>query len=215
MTTRVKICGIRTADIMRAALDAGADDVGLVFFGKSPRNVSIAEAAALADIARGQARIVVLMVDADDALLDAIVGHVRPDLLQLHGTESVERCREIKRRWPVLIMKAIGVGVAADAERALDYVPVVDLILFDAKPPKDAALPGGNGAAFDWGMVAGVARKVPFMLSGGLTPGNVAEAIRRTGAQEVDVSSGVETAPGVKDAGLIRAFISAAKASAI
>lgn len=213
MMVRVKICGIKSADIMRVALDAGADDVGLVLFAKSPRNVGLREAAALADIARARAGIVVLSVDPGDAMIDEVMREVRPDLLQLHGDETPERCREIKARWPVAVMKAIGVGSAADAERALNYLGAVDLVLFDAKPPKSAVLPGGNGVAFDWSVLAAVSARVPFMLSGGLTPDNVAEAIRATGAVAVDVSSGVESAPGVKDAGMIRRFIAAAKAS--
>ena len=212
MTTRVKICGIKTEPIMRAALDAGADYVGLAFFAKSPRNVSLAQAAALAKIARGKATIVALVVDADDSLLEAIVRDVRPDLLQLHGSETPERCAAVKARWLMPIMKAIGVGTAAEAARALDYVPVADLILFDAKPLPNSDLPGGNGAAFDWSVLESVAAtRFPFMLGGGLTPANVAEAIRITGAAAVDVSTGVETAPGVKDATLIRAFVDAAK----
>jgi phosphoribosylanthranilate isomerase len=216
MPTRVKICGIKTASIMQAALDAGADDVGLVFFGKSPRNVSLDEAAALAEIARarGRARTVALTVDADNALLDAIVSQVKPSLLQLHGTETPAHCREVKFRWKTPIMKAIGVASIADAQRALAYDRLaVDLILFDAKAPKDATLPGGNGLAFDWSMIEDVARRVPYMLSGGLTAANVAEAIRITGTDAVDVSSGVESTPGIKDAALIRAFIAAAKAA--
>jgi len=211
--TRVKICGIKSAEIMRSALGSGADDVGLVLFGKSPRNVSLDEAAALADQARGKARIVALTVDADDALLGAIARQVRPDLLQLHGRETPVRCRTIRQSWSIPVMKAIGVAVSADAERAFDYVAAVDLILFDAKPPKGADLPGGNGAVFDWSMIAGIGARLPFMLSGGLTPDNVAAAIRATGARAVDVSSGVERAPGVKDSGLIRAFIAAAKSA--
>ena len=211
MTTRVKICGIKTADIMRAALAAGADDVGLVFFPKSPRHVSVAEARSLADIARGRARVVVLTVDPSDTTLNEIVSVVRPDIVQLHGCETAERCRAVKARWPVQVMKAIGVGIAADVERALHYAGAVDLVLFDAKPPKDAALPGGNGVTFDWSMLAGAGLPMPFMLSGGLTPDNVAEAIRVTGATAVDVSSGVERTPGLKDAVLIQRFISAAK----
>ncbi len=211
MPTRVKICGIKTADIMRATLDAGADDVGLVFFGKSPRNVSVGEAVDLADIARGRARIVVLTVDADDAQLDAIARTVKPDLLQLHGKETPERVHAVKLRWNIPVMKAIGVASHADADRALTYESCADLILFDAKPPKDATLPGGNGLAFDWSMIAHVAGRMPWMLSGGLTPANVAEAVRVTRAPAVDVSSGVEIAPGQKDEVLIRAFIAAAK----
>jgi phosphoribosylanthranilate isomerase len=211
MTTRVKICGIRTADVMQVALDAGADDVGLVFFGKSPRHVGLADAAALAAMARGRARIVALTVDADDALLADIVDGVRPDLLQLHGGETPERCAAIKARFGVAVMKAIGVGAATDIARAEDYLAAVDLILFDAKPLPGAQLPGGNGVAFDWSMLAGVAARIPYMLSGGLTVETVAAAIRATGARAVDVSSGVESAPGVKDARLIRAFVAAAK----
>jgi phosphoribosylanthranilate isomerase len=213
MSTRVKICGIRSADIMRAALDAGADDVGLVFFAKSPRNVTLNDAAALAELARGRARVVALTVDADNALLNAIVSQVKPDLLQLQGAETPAHCREVKFRWKTPIMKAIGVASADDAKRALAYDrPAADLILFDAKAPKDATLPGGNGLAFDWTMLEDVANRVPYMLAGGLTPQNVAAAIDVTGCTAVDVSSGVETAPGVKDVALIRAFIKAAKA---
>jgi phosphoribosylanthranilate isomerase len=214
MPTRVKICGIKTADIMRVALDAGADDVGLVFFAKSPRNISLDEASALAGIARGRARVVALTVDADSALLDAIVTQVKPDLLQLQGAETPAHCREVKFRWKTPVMKAIGVASAADAQRALAYVqPAADLILFDAKAPKNASLPGGNGLAFDWTMLEDIANRVPYMLAGGLTPENVATAIDVTGCNAVDVSSGVESAPGVKDAALIRAFIRAAKGS--
>ena len=211
MTTRVKICGIKTAAIMHAAIEAGADDVGLVLFPKSPRNVALGEAAALAEIARGRARIVVLAVDPDDALLDEIVQRVRPDMLQAHGAETRERCREIRARWPLKVMKAIGVGALVDVERGFTYADAADLILFDAKPPKASTLPGGNGVTFDWTMLAGARGRVPYMLSGGLTPDNVATAIRATGASAVDVSSGVESAPGVKDAELIRRFIKEAK----
>lgn len=211
MTTRVKICGIKSADIMRAALDAGADYVGLVFFPRSPRFVAPVDAARLADLARGRARIVALVVDPTDALIDEIVRVVRPDMLQLHGHETPDRCREIKKRWPVAVMKAIGVGAPTDVARASDYAGSIDLVLFDAKPPKDAILPGGNGVPFDWTMLAGVSGRFDYLLSGGLTPENVAEAVRLTGARAVDVSSGVETAPGVKDAILIKRFITAAK----
>ncbi len=212
MTTEVKICGLKTPAMMQAALDARADYVGLVFFEKSPRNVSIETAGDLADQARGNAKIVVLVVDADDVLVDRIMPWVAPDILQLHGSETPARVAEIKRRTGATIMKAIKVETAADAALALDYAGIADLILFDAKAPKGAVLPGGNGLAFDWRVLDDVKAKVPYMLSGGLTPGNVADAIRLTGATRVDVSSGVESRPGEKDADLIRAFIANAKA---
>ena len=215
MAIEVKICGLKTLATMQAALDAGADYVGLVFFDKSPRNVSIETAAELADLASERAKVVVLLVDASDGMVDRIMPYVAPDILQLHGTESPARVAEIKRRTGAVIMKAIQVETAADAALALDYIGIADLILFDAKAPKDAMLPGGNGLTFDWRVLDDVKAKVPYMLSGGLTPGNVAEAIRLTGARRVDVSSGVEISPGEKDADLIRAFIAAAKAVSI
>ncbi len=211
MTTRVKICGLKTDEAVAAALEARADLVGFVFFPISPRNISPAEAAPLAEFVRGMAGSVALVVDADDALLDAIVAEVNPDMLQLHGAETPERVAAIRQRFNKPVMKAIAVASAGDAERALAYLHAADMILFDAKPPRDAILPGGNGRAFDWTLLDGVRDRVPFMLSGGLTPGNVAEAIRQTGARAVDVSSGVESAPGVKDDARMRAFVRAAK----
>jgi phosphoribosylanthranilate isomerase len=213
MAARVKICGIRTAEALGAALQARADLIGLVFFPPSPRNLSIEEAEPLAEYARGFAAVVALVVDADDALLERIMAAVHPDMLQLHGSETPARVAEIRERFGKPVMKAIKVATAEDAEAALDYREIADLILFDARPPKGADRPGGHGAAFDWSVLAGVRDKVPFMLSGGLTPENVGEAIRVTGATAVDVSSGVETAPGIKNPGLIRAFIRAAKSA--
>lgn len=216
VTCRIKICGLSTAETVDAALDAGADYVGLVFFHKSPRNVPIANASALAARARARASVVALVVDADDAVLAEIVGVVGPDVLQLHGTESPERAAAIRRRFGCEVWKAVPVAVAADAERAFDYLAAEPAIriLFDAKPPKDAVLPGGNGLIFDWHALDGVQGRMPFLLSGGLTPANVASAIGLTRPWLVDVSSGVESAPGVKDPALIRAFIAAARASA-
>ncbi len=211
MTFKVKICGIKTGAAMDAAVDAGADYVGLVFFARSPRNVDLATAARLAERARGRAQVVALVVDASDRLLDDIVAAVAPDILQLHGTETPQRVAEIASRTKRPVMKAIAVASKADALRALDYKPAADLILFDAKPPPGADLPGGNGVAFDWTLIADAKDHVAYMLSGGLTAENVVAAIRQTGANNVDVSSGVESAPGVKDAGLIRRFLQAAK----
>lgn len=211
MKRRVKICGIRDAATLAAALSAGADDVGLVLFPPSPRNVSLADARVLAAGARGRARIVVLAVDPDDAQLAAIADGVRPDLLQLHGSESPERAAGIRERFGIAVMKAIKVATAEDARRALDYAGAADLILFDAQPPKGADRPGGHGVPFDWHALDGIKDRVPYMLSGGLTPANVAEAIRATGAKAVDVSSGVERSPGIKDPDLIASFIAAVK----
>lgn len=215
MDVKVKICGIKTPETLRAALGARADLIGFVFYPPSPRSLAPEVAAELAELARGRVQIVALIVDADDALVDRIVATVDPDLLQLHGSETPERVAEIARRSGKPVIKAIKVETAADAGRALDYADVASLILFDAKAPKDFAnaLPGGNGLAFDWHLIDEVKDRVPFLLSGGLTPDNVADAIRATGAAIVDVSSGVETAPGVKSPDLIRRFIAAAHAA--
>jgi phosphoribosylanthranilate isomerase len=212
-TTKVKICGLTTEAALETALAGGADYVGLVFFPPSPRNISPEAAASLAAQARGRAGIVALMVDPDDALIDAVVAAVDPDLLQLHGEETPGRVAEVRRRWAKPVMKAVKVETAEDAHAALAYRGVADLILFDARAPKDATRPGGNGAAFDWSALTGVKDEVAYMLSGGLTPDTVAEAIRVTGAGIVDVSSGVEVRPGEKDPALIRRFLWAAKAA--
>jgi len=211
MPTEVKICGLRTEAALEAALAGGADYVGLVFFPPSPRNVAPAVAKALADKARGRARVVALMVDPGDALIDTIMTSVAPDLLQLHGEEPPERAADIRRRWNTPIIKAIGVETAQDARAALAYRQAADLILFDARAPADSLRPGGNGAPFDWHTLLGVEARPPFVLSGGLTPDNVAEAIRVTGAAVVDVSTGVESSPGEKDPELIRRFLRAVK----
>ena len=215
MHVKVKICGIKTPEALQAALAARADFVGFVFYPPSPRSLAPEVAAELAELARGRASIVALIVDADDATIERIVATVSPDFLQLHGSETPDRVAEIVRRWGRPAIKAIKVETAGDAERALDYADVARLVLFDAKAPKNlvGALPGGNGLAFDWRLIAAVRDRVPFMLSGGLTPENVAEAVAATGATIVDVSSGVETAPGVKSSDLIRQFIAAAHAA--
>ena len=212
-TTKVKICGLKTEAALEAALAGGADYVGLVFFPPSPRNLAPDTARGLAAKARGRARIVALMVDPDDALIDAVVASADPDILQLHGEETPQRVAEVRQRWGKPVMKAIKVETAADAEAALRYHGSADLILFDARAPRESARPGGNGAPFDWQALLGVKDEVTYMLSGGLTPDNVAEAIRVTGAGIVDVSSGVEARPGEKDPALIRRFLRAAKAA--
>lgn len=210
---RVKICGLRTHDAVVAALEAGADDVGLVFFPASPRNISLEDAASLAAAVAGRAEVVALTVDADDALIDRIMTRVRPQVLQLHGHESVHRVRELAARHGVKVWKAMPVSIAADVDAARAFVASADKILFDAKPPRDARHPGGNGLTFDWSLLSN-AHDIPFVLSGGLTPATVAAAVAATAAQAVDVSSGVESSPGIKDVALIRAFVRAAKSAA-
>lgn len=214
MTTdiRVKICGLRTGPTIQAAADAGAAYVGFVFFPKSPRFVTIEEAARLAiDVPLGVAK-VALLVNPDDALLDQITGSVALDMLQLHGSESTARVAEVKSRTGLPVMKAVGVGGPDDLAALDTYGQVADQLLVDTKPPKDAALPGGNGTAFDWSLIAGRRWPVPWMLAGGLTPYNVAEAVNITGARQLDLSSAVESAPGVKDPALIKTFMKAVAA---
>lgn len=213
MTVEVKICGLRTAATMDAALAAGADYVGLNFFAPSPRYVTLEAAAELADQARERAKVVALVVDADNTLVDRIMPFVAPHFLQLHGAETPARTAEIKRRTGARIIKVIPVATAADAAQALAYRDIADMILFDAKAPKGALLPGGNGIAFDWHTLDDVKDKVPYILAGGLTPATVADAVRRTGATRVDVSSGVESHPGEKSEELIRAFIANARSA--
>lgn len=209
----IKVCGLRTPQTVDAALAAGADMIGLVFFPKSPRHVDLALASALAAQARRGAEVVALTVDATDDELAAIVATVAPDWLQLHGRESPERTAQIGARFGVRVMKAVGIGANEDIAHARLYVDIADKLLFDARPPRGAALPGGNGLKFDWQLIAGLDLGVPFMLSGGLDAANVAEAIRLVRPGGVDVSSGVESAPGVKDGGRIAAFVSAARAA--
>ncbi len=207
---KVKICGLSEAITMQAALDEGADMVGLVFFAKSPRNVSLAQAVALANQARGKARIVALVVDADDTLLQSIKTELSPDYIQAHGSETPLRISGLRAFTEIPVIKAIKVETATDIASADAFTSLAELILFDAKAPK-GLLPGGNGLSFDWKLLTNV--KYPYMLSGGLDPYNVTEALRITHAPIVDVSSGVESSPGIKDAELIAKFIKAAKSA--
>ena len=213
MSLIVKICGLSTEETLRAALDAGANMVGFNFFPPSPRYVAPAAARPLADRAHGNADVVALAVNPDDAMLDAIIAGIMPDLIQLHGKESPERVAAIRARTGLPVMKAIHIATADDLAGAARYETIADMLLLDATPPKGAILPGGNGAAFDWTILAGFKPTKPYLLSGGLTPQNVAEAIAISGAPGVDVSSGVESAPGKKDIALIRAFIAAARST--
>ncbi len=207
---RVKICGLREAAHVEAAVRAGAAYVGFVFFPKSPRAVTLAEAARLAAIVPPGVAKVALTVDADDATLDALLAEVPVDMLQLHGHESPDRVAAVKARFGLPVMKAVGVAEEADLAALDDFGRVADQILVDAKPAPGADLPGGNGLAFDWRLIAGRRWPVPWMLAGGLTAENVGEAIRLTGVRQVDVSSGVESAPGFKDPVKIEDFLEAA-----
>ena len=213
MSLIVKICGLSTRATLDAALAAGADMVGFVFFPPSPRHVGLDLARDLGRAAKGRATKVALSVDADDALLANSIDALQPQILQLHGQESVARIRDIKQKFGLPVMKALAVETKADLATLPGYAAVCDRILFDAKPPKDATRPGGLGEPFDWHLLEGLNLPVPFLVSGGLTAGNVAEALRVTRAGGVDISSGVESAPGVKDPEMIRAFIRAARAS--
>ncbi|WP_103332864.1 phosphoribosylanthranilate isomerase [Pseudotabrizicola formosa] len=208
---RVKICGLRTVEDVAAVAAAGAAYAGFVFFPKSPRHLTIAQARVLALAAPVGLAKVALVVDADDATLDEITEAMPLDMLQLHGHESPERVAEIRARYGLPVMKAVGVADEGDLAAVLEYSLAADQILVDAKPPKNADLPGGNGLSFDWRLVAQRRWLRPWMLAGGLTPGNVAQAIRLTNARQVDVSSGVESAPGIKDAGKIAGFVAATR----
>jgi phosphoribosylanthranilate isomerase len=210
MPIAMKFCGLTRAQDVSAAARAGAAYMGLVFFEKSPRNVSIEMARDLATLAPPGLAKVALTVNADDAMLDALMASVPIDMVQMHGAESPERVVEVRARTGLPVMKALGIAGAGDLAQIDVYSDVADQLLIDAKPPTDGTLPGGNGLSFDWQLLAG--RKYwtkPWMLAGGLTPQNVAEAVRLTGAKQVDLSSGIETAPGVKDAGKMMAFAAA------
>jgi phosphoribosylanthranilate isomerase len=211
MSVLVKICGLKTPEALDVALEAGADMVGFVFFPPSPRHVGLAAAAELGRRVGARARKVALIVDADDVLLKSITDALRPDLLQLHGAETPARVQAIKARFGLPVMKAIAVEARADLAAVKLYDTVADRLLFDARAPREATRPGGLGKPFDWHLLEELDLAVPYMLSGGLDPDNVAAALRITSAPGVDVSSGVERAPGEKDHDKIRAFIRAAR----
>lgn len=214
MSVLVKICGLKSFETIDAAIGAGAEMVGFVFFPASPRHVHYTDARALGQHVGDRAMKVALTVDADDGELQAIVEALEPDMLQLHGGEEPRRVAEIRTRFGLPVMKAIGVSGAADLARADAYRFVADRILFDAKPPKDATRPGGNGASFDWSVLTGLDLGKPYMLSGGLGPANVARALQVTRAPGIDVSSGVERSPGEKDPAKIAQFVRAVRTAA-
>ena len=209
---RVKICGLNSPIVVEAAVSAGAAYCGFVFFAKSPRNLTLAQAAELTALVPSGLAKVALIVDADDAFLEKILNAVPLDMLQLHGSESPDRVAQVKAKFGLPVMKAVSIASEADLSAIAEYTRVADQLLIDAKPALGADLPGGNGVPFDWNLLAGRRWASPWMLAGGLTSANLREAVRLTGANQVDVSSGVETSPGVKDVGLIRAFVAAATA---
>ncbi len=213
MTGLVKICGIGSPAALEAALAAGADMIGFVRFPRSPRYLALEQGRALSALARKRAERALLVVDPDDAELDAAIEAIEPDWIQLHGSETPERVRAIRSRTGRKVMKALGIARPEDLSRVAHYADVVDRLLLDAKPPDGAALPGGNGRAFDWALLDGLDPRLDVMLSGGLDTGNVAEAIGRTRVRAVDVSSGVETRPGEKDPARIKTFVEAARAA--
>lgn len=209
---RIKICGVNSARALDAVIEARADFCGFVFFAKSPRNVTLAEVRKLGQRAAGRIAKVGLFVDADDAFIAEAVGAAGLDVVQLHGEESPERVAHVKARHGVPVWKAVPIASAADVERAAAYAGCADLVLFDAKTPK-GTLPGGMGLSFDWSLLSAWKNRAPWGLAGGLSPANVAEAVRLTGAPLVDTSSGVESAPGIKDADKIAAFCTAARSA--
>ena len=214
MALLVKICGLKTPEALDVALEAGADMVGFVFFGPSPRNIGFEAARGLGERVRGRALKVALSVDANDEQIATIIEAIKPDMLQLHGKETPDRVVVVRTRFGLPVMKALPIAERADLSPIRLYDKLADRLLFDARAPREATRPGGLGKSFDWRLLENVKPDVPFMLSGGLDAGNVEEALRITAASGVDVSSGVERAPGVKDPEKIRAFVRAARAAA-
>jgi Phosphoribosylanthranilate isomerase len=213
MKPEIKICGLKTPDAVERAVARGASHIGFIFFPKSPRNISPEDAAELADRVRGQVKIVAVTVNAGDEELDDIVSLLRPDILQLHGHESPKRILHLKALYGLPVMKAFSVREAGDLDRVDPFIGVADRFLFDAKAPAGSELPGGNGVSFDWSLMASLDESVEYMLSGGLNKDNVASALSSTRARGLDISSGVESAPGVKDLGMIDAFFDAVNSS--
>jgi phosphoribosylanthranilate isomerase len=213
MDLDIKICGLSTAAAIDAAIAGGASHVGFIFFPKSPRNVTPAYAGELKGTVAGRAKVVSVTVDADDVFLDEIVEALSPDIIQLHGKETPARVAEVKARYQRPVMKAFSISVAADFDQIASFRGVADRFLFDAKPPKGSELPGGNGVSFDWQLLAALDRDLDYMLSGGLNAANIGDALRLSNPPGIDISSGVESAPGVKDAGLIEEFFKAVRSA--
>jgi phosphoribosylanthranilate isomerase len=215
MKPLIKICGLSTPESIAAALDNGADMIGFIFFPKSPRNVSVAQAAALRQAALGRAKAVAVSVDATDGELENVVLNIKPDILQLHGHETPGRVTAVKARFGLPVMKAISIRERADLDQIAPFIGIADKFLLDAKAPKGSELPGGNGVSFDWTLLSALDPGLDYMLSGGLNAGNVAEAMRVAHAPGLDVSSGVECVPGVKDIGLMNKFFAAVAAAGV
>ncbi|NRP69180.1 N-(5'-phosphoribosyl)anthranilate isomerase [Ensifer psoraleae] len=211
MKTDVKICGLRTAEAAERAVALGASHTGFIFFPKSPRNIEPDDAGRIAERIRGRAKTVAVTVDADNDELDEIVSALKPDILQLHGSESPDRVLSIKAVYGLPVMKVLSIREASDLDRIEPYLGIADRFLFDAKPPAGSDLPGGNGVSFDWRLLDALDGGVDYMLSGGLNANNIGEALALTGARAVDISSGVESAPGVKDLKLMEAFFDAVR----
>ncbi|MBD9653076.1 phosphoribosylanthranilate isomerase [Ensifer sp. PDNC004] len=211
MKTQVKICGLKTAEAAERAVALGASHVGFIFFPKSPRNIEPDDAGRIADRIRGQAKIVAVTVNADNDELDEIVSALNPDILQLHGSEDADRLLTVKAMYGLPVMKAFSVREASDLEKIDAYIGIADRFLFDAKPPKGSELPGGNGVSFDWKLLDALDGSVDYMLSGGLNADNIGEAMAQTSARAIDISSGVESAPGVKDLKLMESFFNAVR----
>jgi len=207
MKREIKICGVKTLEVANAVADSGASHIGFVYFKRSPRNISPEDAGIIARKINDRLKTVIVTVNADDALISETMAHFIPDYIQLHGTEDVERVQEIKEKFGLKIIKAISVSNKDDLKKAEIFIPFVDYIMFDAMPPRSSDLPGGNAVSFDWKILEGFNPGYKYILSGGLNPGNVAEAINVTNAQFLDTSSGVETAPGVKNIKLINEFV--------
>lgn len=213
MTLDIKICGLTSDDTLLAALNEGASHIGFIFFPKSPRHIEPAAAGMLRQHAVGRAKVVAVTVNADDAALDAIVKSLAPEILQLHGNETPERVRAVKQRYGLPVMKAFSISEAADLGQVEPFSNVADRLLFDAKPPKGSQLPGGNGVSFDWRLLAALDRDVDYMLSGGLNAANIGDALHLSNPPGIDISSGVERAPGIKDAALIAQFFKAVRSA--
>lgn len=211
MKIDIKICGLKTEEAVLRAVERGASHIGFIFFEKSPRNIEPDLAGRLADLVRGRTKIVAVTVNADNDDMDEVVHLLKPDMLQLHGGETPDQLLRLKAIYALPLMKAFAIREAQDFDRIDPYIGIADRFLFDAKAPAGSELPGGNGVSFDWTLLRSLDASIDYMLSGGLNKDNIAEALRETGARGIDISSGVESAPGIKDLSMINAFFDAVR----